>query len=108
MKKLKLYIKKKYIYIFFLPEGFISKQKKKKERNGKFQMILISTEIKIEYRILFHPMDLFSNNCSFHLYWINLSSLNYKICKIRSNVRFAIRVCIYHQKKKEEKRNIYK
>lgn len=69
-------------------------------------MILISTEIKIEYRILFHPMDLFSNNCSFHLYWINLSSLNYKICKIRSNVRFAIRVCIYHQKKKKKKKEI--
>lgn len=64
IKKLKLYIKKKYIYIFFLPERFISKQK----TNGKFQMILISTKIKIEYRILFHPMDLFSNNCSFHLY----------------------------------------
>lgn len=37
MKKLKLYIKKKYIYIFFLPEGFISKQKKKKNEMENFK-----------------------------------------------------------------------
>lgn len=27
-----MYIKKKYIYIYFLPEGFISKQKKEKTK----------------------------------------------------------------------------
>lgn len=71
-------------------------------------MILISTEIKIEYRILFHPMDLFSNNCSFHFELI----FHLWITKFaKSEATFASRLsciasCVFIIEKK--KKNIYK